>query len=192
MGSDLHVLNGRGMPIKSTSPRRSCIFHRRGICSRGVRGWDCPAPHVTSDLYVLNWAPYGTQLALSSSSREVSASAADVGAEAREAGDSSRVVSNNTARSTKKDINMTKPIANPELPPPPAGKYPAKNHARRVAKWIAENGGPKSGVIYLEGQLMKMTEVATPALPVSPWTRGQGCIADAYYRMMTKRLTSGG
>ena len=70
---------------------------------------------------------------------------------------------------------MTKPIANPELPPPPAGKYPAKNHARRVAKWIAENGGPKSGVIYLEGQLMKMTEVCrnscSTCLAVDSWSK---------------------
>ncbi|KAK4499267.1 hypothetical protein PRZ48_009780 [Zasmidium cellare] len=51
-----------------------------------------------------------------------------------------------------------KPIANPNLPKPPSGKYPAKAHARRVAKWIAENGGPTSGVIYLEGQSTKMTE----------------------------------
>ncbi|EME79668.1 uncharacterized protein MYCFIDRAFT_156918 [Pseudocercospora fijiensis CIRAD86] len=51
-----------------------------------------------------------------------------------------------------------RPIANPDLPPPPSGKYPAKAHARRVAKWIAENGGPTSGVIYLEGQSTKMTE----------------------------------
>ncbi|TKA50262.1 hypothetical protein B0A55_12869 [Friedmanniomyces simplex] len=53
---------------------------------------------------------------------------------------------------------MSKSIANPDLPPPPSGKYPARAHARRVAKWIAEHGGPKSGVIYLEGQSTKMTE----------------------------------
>ncbi|KAK5107986.1 hypothetical protein LTR62_008880 [Meristemomyces frigidus] len=53
---------------------------------------------------------------------------------------------------------MSKPIANPDLPPPPSGKYTAKSHCRRVAKWIADNGGPSSGVIYLEGQSMKMTE----------------------------------
>jgi len=52
-----------------------------------------------------------------------------------------------------------KSIANPDLPPPPSGKYPAKAHCRRVAKWIAENGGPASGVVWLEGQSMQMTEV---------------------------------
>lgn len=54
---------------------------------------------------------------------------------------------------------MKKRIANPDLPPPPTGKYPAKAHCRRVAKWIANNGGPTSGVIYLEGQGTHMTEV---------------------------------
>jgi Xaa-Pro dipeptidase len=53
---------------------------------------------------------------------------------------------------------MAKQIANPNLPKPPSGKYTAKAHARRVAKWIAENGGPTSGVIYLEGQTTRMTE----------------------------------
>ncbi|KAK5133794.1 hypothetical protein LTR08_007223 [Meristemomyces frigidus] len=53
---------------------------------------------------------------------------------------------------------MSKAIANPDLPQPPSGKYPAKAHVKRVARWIAENGGPKSGVIYLEGQSTKMTE----------------------------------
>lgn len=57
-----------------------------------------------------------------------------------------------------KNIMLPRPIANPDLPPPPAGKYPAKAHAKRVAKWIADNGGPTSGVIYLEGQSTKMTE----------------------------------
>lgn len=51
------------------------------------------------------------------------------------------------------------PIANPNLPKPPTGKYPAKDHCRRVAKWIAENGGPASGVIYLEGTGTHMKEV---------------------------------
>jgi len=55
---------------------------------------------------------------------------------------------------------MAKQIANPNLPKPPAGKYPAKSHCQRVAKWIADNGGPKSGVIYLEGQSMKIHEVS--------------------------------
>lgn len=55
---------------------------------------------------------------------------------------------------------MAKQIANPDLPAPPSGKYPAKSHCRRVAKWLAENGGPSSGVIYLEGQALKENEVS--------------------------------
>jgi Xaa-Pro dipeptidase len=54
---------------------------------------------------------------------------------------------------------MAKQIANPNLPSPPSGKYPAKAHCRRVAKWLAENGGPTEGVIYLEGQALKEHEV---------------------------------
>lgn len=49
-------------------------------------------------------------------------------------------------------------IANPNLPPPPSGKYPAKDHCRRVAKWIAAHGGQSEGVIYLEGQTTAMVE----------------------------------
>lgn len=52
-----------------------------------------------------------------------------------------------------------RPIANPDLPQPPPGKYPAKAHARQVAKYVADHGGPSSGVIYLEGQSTKMKEV---------------------------------
>ena len=52
-----------------------------------------------------------------------------------------------------------KTIANHNLPPPPAGKYPAKAHARRVAKYIAENGGPSEGLIYLEGRTLEIHEV---------------------------------
>lgn len=50
-------------------------------------------------------------------------------------------------------------LANHDLPPPPAGKYPAKAHARRVAEFIAANGGPKEGIIYLEAQKTAMVEV---------------------------------
>ncbi|TIA50286.1 X-Pro dipeptidase [Aureobasidium pullulans] len=49
-------------------------------------------------------------------------------------------------------------LANHDLPPPPSGKYPAKAHAKRVAEYIAENGGPKEGVIYLEAQKTAMVE----------------------------------
>jgi hypothetical protein len=39
------------------------------------------------------------------------------------------------------------------------GKYPAKDHARKVAKWIVEKGGDKKGTIYLEAQKQKLNEV---------------------------------
>ena len=39
------------------------------------------------------------------------------------------------------------------------GKYPAKEHARKVAKWIIEKGGDKKGTIYLEAQKQKLLEV---------------------------------
>ncbi|OAL48005.1 putative Xaa-Pro aminopeptidase [Pyrenochaeta sp. DS3sAY3a] len=38
------------------------------------------------------------------------------------------------------------------------GKYPAKEHARKVAKWIIEKGGDKNGTIYLEAQKQKLNE----------------------------------
>ncbi|KAI9699195.1 MAG: hypothetical protein M1820_007274 [Bogoriella megaspora] len=46
----------------------------------------------------------------------------------------------------------------PEKDPILKGKYPAKQHARRVAEWIAANGGEKKGVIYLEAQHAKLIE----------------------------------
>ena len=54
-------------------------------------------------------------------------------------------------------------LANHDLPPPPSGKYPAKAHAKRVAEFIAKNGGPKEGVIYLEAQKTAMVEVSVRA-----------------------------
>jgi Xaa-Pro dipeptidase len=39
------------------------------------------------------------------------------------------------------------------------GKYPAKEHARKVAKWIIAKGGDKKGTIYLEAQKQKLNEV---------------------------------
>jgi Xaa-Pro dipeptidase len=61
---------------------------------------------------------------------------------------------------------MAKQISNPALPAPPSGKYPAKSHCRRVAKWLAENDGPTEGVIYLEGQALKEHEVCCWMLAV--------------------------
>lgn len=40
------------------------------------------------------------------------------------------------------------------------GKYPAKEHARKVAKWIVGKGGDGKGTIYLEGQKQKLNEVS--------------------------------
>jgi Xaa-Pro dipeptidase len=40
------------------------------------------------------------------------------------------------------------------------GKYPSKDHAKRVAKFIVEKGGDKNGVLYLEGQKVRMIEVS--------------------------------
>jgi Xaa-Pro dipeptidase len=39
------------------------------------------------------------------------------------------------------------------------GKYPSKEHARKVAKWIIEKGGDKNGTIYLEAQKQVLNEV---------------------------------
>jgi Xaa-Pro dipeptidase len=39
------------------------------------------------------------------------------------------------------------------------GKYPAKAHAKKVAEWILEKGGDKTGTIYLEAQKSKLLEV---------------------------------
>jgi Xaa-Pro dipeptidase len=39
------------------------------------------------------------------------------------------------------------------------GKYPAKEHAKKVAKWIIGKGGDKNGTFYLEGQKQKLNEV---------------------------------
>lgn len=78
---------------------------------------------------------------------------------------------NNTPRTRYQ--TMTKntmtghPIANPDLPASPKGKYPAKDHCRRVAKWISENGGPSSGVIYLEGMATHLKEVRIDRVSVA-------------------------
>lgn len=39
------------------------------------------------------------------------------------------------------------------------GKYPAKAHAKKVAEHIIKNGGDPKGVLYLEGQKLRMIEV---------------------------------
>ena len=39
------------------------------------------------------------------------------------------------------------------------GKYPAKAHAKKVADYIINKGGDKTGTIYLEAQKSKLLEV---------------------------------
>jgi len=70
-----------------------------------------------------------------------------------------KITCGSSSRATSTIRKMAKQIANPDLPAPPSGKYPAKSHCRRVAKWLAENGGPEEGVIYLEGQALREHEV---------------------------------
>ena len=41
------------------------------------------------------------------------------------------------------------------------GKYPAKEHAKRVTEWIVSKGGSKDGILYLEAQKQKYNEVST-------------------------------
>ncbi|CAI6337205.1 unnamed protein product [Periconia digitata] len=38
------------------------------------------------------------------------------------------------------------------------GKYPAKEHAKKVAEWLIANGGDKTGTIYLEAQKSRLIE----------------------------------
>jgi Xaa-Pro dipeptidase len=38
------------------------------------------------------------------------------------------------------------------------GKYPAKDHARRVASYLQKAGHPKEGIIYLESQKTRLIE----------------------------------
>ena len=40
------------------------------------------------------------------------------------------------------------------------GKYPAKEHARKVAAEIVKRGGDAKGTIYVEGQKSKYWEVS--------------------------------
>jgi hypothetical protein len=40
------------------------------------------------------------------------------------------------------------------------GKYPAKAHAKKVAEYIVNNGGDTKGVLYLEGQKLRLIEVS--------------------------------
>lgn len=41
------------------------------------------------------------------------------------------------------------------------GKYPARQHAKKVAQWILAKGGDKNGTLYLEAQKQKLNEVGS-------------------------------
>jgi Xaa-Pro dipeptidase len=45
------------------------------------------------------------------------------------------------------------------------GKYPAKEHARRVAEYIKKKNPDSTGVLYLEGQKTRMIEDNDEAMP---------------------------
>jgi Xaa-Pro dipeptidase len=48
------------------------------------------------------------------------------------------------------------------------GKYPAKEHAKRVVEWMKKNHkgkGEVNGVLYLEGQKTRMIEDNDEAAP---------------------------
>jgi len=51
-------------------------------------------------------------------------------------------------------------------------KYPAKQHARAVAKWIVDNGGSEDALIYLEAQKLKYNEASPTSshFPIEPAT----------------------
>ncbi len=46
-----------------------------------------------------------------------------------------------------------------------AGKYPAKQHAKRVAEWMRKSNPKLGGVLYLEGQKTRMIEDNDEAAP---------------------------
>lgn len=46
-----------------------------------------------------------------------------------------------------------------------AGKYPAKQHARRVTEALKASGQDVSGVIYLEGTKTRMGEDSDETVP---------------------------
>jgi Xaa-Pro dipeptidase len=45
------------------------------------------------------------------------------------------------------------------------GKYPAKAHAQKVAKWMKEQGAEVQGTLYLEGQKTRMIEDNDEPMP---------------------------
>ncbi|KAH7072466.1 putative Xaa-Pro aminopeptidase [Paraphoma chrysanthemicola] len=75
------------------------------------------------------------------------------------------------------------------------GKYPAKEHARKVAKWIIDKGGDKNGTIYLEAQKQKLQEDNDSEAPFRQrryFFYLSGCeLPDSYltYEIATDKLT---
>ncbi|KAF2035295.1 putative Xaa-Pro aminopeptidase [Setomelanomma holmii] len=75
------------------------------------------------------------------------------------------------------------------------GKYPAKDHARKVAKWIIDKGGDKNGTIYLEAQKQELQEDNDSEAPFRQrryFFYLSGCeLPDSYltYEIATDKLT---
>lgn len=62
--------------------------------------------------------------------------------------------------STESDswINVTKMAIAEDYDQVLKGKYPAKEHAKKVKEWLVSKGGDKNGTIYLEAQKQKLNE----------------------------------
>lgn len=62
--------------------------------------------------------------------------------------------------STESDswINVTKMAIAENYDEVLKGKYPAKEHAKKVKEWLVSKGGDKNGTIYLEAQKQKLNE----------------------------------
>ena len=68
------------------------------------------------------------------------------------------------------------------------GKYPAKEHARKVARWLIEKGGDKNGTIYLEAQKQKLNEDNDGEAPFRFVTKFPMLSGDAYHSMQATTL----
>lgn len=58
-------------------------------------------------------------------------------------------------------INVTKMAIAENYEDVLKGKYPAKEHAKKVKEWLVSKGGDKNGTIYLEAQKQKLNEVCS-------------------------------
>lgn len=65
-------------------------------------------------------------------------------------------------------INVTKMAIAENYDEVLKGKYPAKEHAKKVKEWILSKGGDKNGTIYLEAQKQKLNEVGLDEFATSP------------------------